>query len=271
MKYLGAKHLIGNYISTYINSIVTPDIVDGYLEPFAGSLGVFKEMIKYNYKKYIASDLQPDIILMWKKLQNNQLILPKTFDEELWIKLKNTQSPNALKAVAGFGMSFGGQYFSGYIQKYANGSNRDFYKEFLNSLNKIKKLIQKSNIKFYNKSYDSYKPVNMLIYCDPPYKNTVGYDTGNFDHNKFWEVMRIWSKKNYVFISEEKAPNDFKVVWKKIKRRTLNSSTRSNKIEKIYVYKYGMVYNKLINKKYTQKICKSIHTKHKISQKTRKR
>ena len=46
MKYLGAKHLIGNYIATYINNIVSPDMVDGYLEPFAGSLGVFKQMIK---------------------------------------------------------------------------------------------------------------------------------------------------------------------------------------------------------------------------------
>ena len=271
MKYLGAKHLIGNYIATYINNIVGPDLVDGYLEPFAGSLGVFKQMIKYNYKKYIASDLQPDIILMWKKLQNNELILPKTFDEKMWIKLKNTQSPNALKAVAGFGMSFGGQYFSGYIQKHAKGSNRDFYKEFKNSLYKIQKLIQKSNIKFYNKSYDSWEPVNMLIYCDPPYKNTVGYDTGVFNHEKFWETMRKWSKNNYVFISEEKAPNDFKVIWQKTKRRTLNSSIRSNKIEKIYVYKNGLAYNKLANKKYTQKKNKTIHTKSKKMSKTKKK
>ena len=82
--------------------------------------------------------------------------------------------------------------------------------------------------------------------------------------------MRKWSKKNYVFISEETAPSDFKVVWKKTKRRTLNSSIRSNKIEKIYVYKYGLIYNKLINKKYTQNKSKGIHTKHKINQKTKK-
>ncbi len=261
MKYLGAKHLIGNHIATYINNIVCPDMVDGYLEPFSGSLGVFKQMIKYNYKKYIASDLQPDIILMWKKLQNNELILPRTFNEKTWLKLKNTKSPNELKAVAGFGMSFGGQYFSGYIQKHAKGSSRDFYKEFKNSLNKIQNLIQKSNIKFYNKSYDSWEPINMLIYCDPPYKNTVGYDTGDFDHDKFWETMRKWSKNNYVFISEENAPEDFKVIWKKTKRRTLNSAIRSSKIEKIYVYKNGMAYNKLTKKKYTQKKYKITDTK----------
>lgn len=253
MKYLGAKHLIGNYIATYIHSIVNPDIVDGYFEPFSGSLGVFKQMIKYRYKKYIASDLQPDIILMWKKLQRDKLDLPDNFSEKTWNELKHAPSPNALKAVAGFGMSFGGQYFSGYIQKHAKDSNRDFYKEFKNSLNKIQELIQKPNIKFYNKSYESWNPVNMLIYCDPPYKNTVGYQTGDFDHNKFWEIMRKWSKKNYVFISEEKAPKDFKVVWEKRKRRTLNSEIRSYKIEKIFVYKHGLASSKIEKIKNTRK------------------
>jgi DNA adenine methylase len=240
MKYLGAKHLIGNEISSFLYNIVSQDIVDGYFEPFCGSLGVFKQMVKYNYKKYIASDLQPDIILMWEKLQNNELKLPKTFNEEMWKQLKNSESPNAMRAVAGFGMSFGGKFFSGYIQKYAKNSNRDFYKEFKNSLNKIQKIIQEPNINFYNKSYHSWNPSNMLIYCDPPYKDTVGYQTGDFDHSKFWETMREWSKNNYVFISEETAPKDFIVVWKKNKHRTLNSNNRSFKIEKLYVYEHGL-------------------------------
>jgi site-specific DNA-adenine methylase len=253
MKYLGAKHLIGNYISTFMHDIVDPSMVDGYFEPFCGSLGVFKQVIPYKYKKYIASDLQPDIIQMWKKLQKNELYLPTTFSEKRWKELKHSPSPDALKAVAGFGMSFGGQYFSGYIQKHAGNSNRDFYKEFKNSLKKIQTLIQKPNIKFYNKSYTDWEPVNMLIYCDPPYKNTVGYDTGEFNHDEFWEVMRKWSKKNYVFISEENAPKDFKVVWKKKKKRTINAIVRDVKIEKIYIYKHGLVLSNMTKNNKTRK------------------
>jgi len=258
MKYLGAKHLIGNHIARYMYDTFNPSTLDGYFEPFCGSLGVFKQMIQYKYKKYIASDLQPDIIEMWKKLQKNELHLPNTFSEKKWIELKHSQSPNALKAVAGFGMSFGGQYFSGYIQKHAGDSNRDFYREFKNSLERIKELIQKPNIKFYNKSYNSWDPNNMLIYCDPPYKNTVGYQTGEFNHDEFWEIMRKWSKKNYVFISEEQAPKDFKVVWKKNKRRTLNATTRSNKMEKLFVYIYGLAFSKMKKHNKTQKKRKSI-------------
>ena len=73
-----------------------------------------------------------------------------------------------------------------------------------------------------------------VIYCDPPYKNTEGYSTGDFDHDLFWETMRKWSKHNCVFISEESAPSDFIVVWKKSKRRTLDKTSRFHKYEKIY-------------------------------------
>jgi hypothetical protein len=48
--------------------------------------------------------------------------------------------------------------------------------------------------------------------------------------------MRKWSKDNCVFVSEENAPSDFKVVWKIKKRRTLDKTSRFYKYEKIYAY-----------------------------------
>jgi len=71
------------------------------------------------------------------------------------------------------------------------------------------------NVKFENASYDEYDLENFLIYCDPPYKNnnlTSKY-FDNFDHKNFWNVMRKWSKKNIVLISESNAPKDFKKIW----------------------------------------------------------
>ena len=77
----------------------------------------------------------------------------------------------------------------------------------------------------------------MLIYCDPPYKNTTGYKVGKFNSDLFWNTMREWSKNNYVFISEEEAPDDFEVVWEQKKRRTLNSKVRECKTEKLFYKK----------------------------------
>ena len=236
MKYLGGKHGIGKLIAEFLTKECPPDIMNGYLEPFCGSLGVFKNMTNKGYQKYIASDIQPDLIQMWKQLQKKSLMLPNTISEKEYNNLKNAKSPNALKAVAAFGLSFGGKYFAGYAQKWAGNSGRNFFEEFKTSIKKIQPLIINKNITFFNKSYSDFKPNNMLIYCDPPYKFTQGYSTGDFDHDAFWETMRNWSKNNCVFISEETAPNDFKVVWKRKKRRTLDKENRFHSYEKIYQY-----------------------------------
>ena len=76
--------------------------------------------------------------------------------------------------------------------------------------------------------------------------------------------MRKWSKHNYVFISEENAPKDFKTLWKKEKWRTISSKKRDFKTEKMFVYKDGLV-NKLKSRKKTRK---QVKTKQK---KTRKK
>jgi hypothetical protein len=51
--------------------------------------------------------------------------------------------------------------------------------------------------------------------------------------------MRKWSKDNCVFISEESAPSDFEVVFKLVKRRTLdkNKLNQFNKYDKVFAYK----------------------------------
>ena len=236
MKYLGGKHLNGKKIAEIIRTFAGPDIFDKYLEPFCGSLGVFKHMT--DYKKSIASDIQSDLIHLWKDLQSNTFVYPKKVTEEDWNKAKKMKS-SALKAFIGFGCSFSGVYFSTYAQKYAGNSNRNFRLETIRSLEKIKPLIQKKNVKFYNKPYQKWKPENSLIYCDPPYKNTAGYNSSSFNHDEFWEIMREWSKNNMVVISEETAPDDFIAIWEKKKIRTV-VKVRNNRfysIEKLFVYK----------------------------------
>ena len=66
-----------------------------------------------------------------------------------------------------------------------------------------------------------------------------------FDNDKFWEVVREWSKNNYVFISETSAPEDFIAVWEKDVHRSASQSSKTryknnsekNKTEKLYIHK----------------------------------
>ena len=256
MKYLGGKHQNGKYIANILNHLSPPENVDGYLEPFCGSLGVFKHMT--NYKKSIASDIQPDLIKLWNDVKNNKFTPPKyKITDKVWENAKKLKSPNSMKAFIGFGCSFGGVFFIGNAQKYDRQNKRDFRQETINSINKIKPLIQKKNILFKNKSYDKYNPKSMLIYCDPPYIGTTKYKgIETFNHDKFWKKMREWSKDNIVVISEENAPKDFICIWEKKKRRTLlkTSKTKYNKSNKRFYSTEKLFIHKSLYKKLKKKI-----------------
>ena len=254
MKYLGGKNNIGKYIAEFLKQQVPSDKVKGYLEPFCGSLGVTVHMTdEYKVK---AGDSHPDLIQLWKEVQSGEFKIPRTMSEKRWLKIKDMKSPSALKAFAGFGCSFGGKFFGGYAQKYTNGKNENFLRAAQNSIKKIQPKIQ--NVTFKCIDYKKWRPHGYLIYCDPPYaavnfeikyrKTTKKYD--NFNQKEFWNTMRKWSKDNYVFISEVKAPPDFVNIWSKSVYRSASQSsktrykskhTKKYNTEKLFVHKSSLL------------------------------
>ena len=258
MKYLGGKNKLGKHISAAILKTVEEqpqlfkikkDNVKGLLIPFCGSLGVLKFLAPH-FRKIRASDTHEDLIALWKSVQSGKFKAPTEISEEDYKRIKELPSPNPLKAFAGFGLSFGGKYFSGFAQKYTNGKNENYLRAATNSVKKLEPVIQR--VKFSVSDYSRLRPKNMLIYADPPYvnkrfpvkyrKGTKKYDV--FDNDKFWDVMRKWSKNNIVFVSEVSAPDDFVAVWSKPKARSVSQSKKTrfkNKskkwtTEKLFVY-----------------------------------
>ena len=205
MKYVGGKNKIGKYIAEVMKQMVPPSMTSDYLEPFCGSLGVTVNMTD-TYTNINASDTHPDLIALWKDVQKGTFIPPTTLTETQWNNVKQLPSPSAMKAFIGFGCSFGGKYFSGYAQKYANGKNEDYLKAATNSVAKIEPKIK--NVRFTCCDYKKWNPTKTLIYCDPPYtysKFPVKYRTSTkkydvFNNDEFWDIMRQWSQNNFVFI-----------------------------------------------------------------------
>lgn len=249
MKYLGGKQRLGKHISPIIKEYYNNETMNGYLEPFCGSLGVLKHMTDLDTKIY-ANDYHPDLIQMWKELQEDTFVYPELVTEEDHKNAKLLESPNAMKSFIGFGMSFGGKFFGSYAHKYLGNKNEDFLKEMKNSLERIKPKIK--NVIFTNKDYKKLNPKKKLIYCDPPYRNTkfpIKYRTDTkyydtFDNDAFWDVMRKWSKDNVVIISETSAPDDFVEIWNQESHRSIaqssktrykNEETKSHKIEKLFM------------------------------------
>ena len=255
MKYLGGKQRLGKHIEPILHYLWESTNYNGYLEPFCGSLGVFQHMTQLDgAKTIIANDYHPDLISLWNDVKNGVFKPPVSVSEEDYNKAKQLKSPNSMKAFIGFGMSFGGRYFGAFATKYLGNKKEDFLKEMVNSLNRIGPKIQRPNVKFTNSKYQTLRPKNKLIYCDPPYRyqkypikyrtDTKHYDV--FDNDEFWDIMRKWSKSNLVIISETTAPSDFVEIWKADRYRSAAQSTKTRfktqttetvKTEKMYVHK----------------------------------
>lgn len=250
MRYLGGKTNIGRQISEVLKKYAPPDTVKGFVEPFCGSLGITVHMVD-DYKRCYISDINKDLIMLWKELKAGTFKFPRDVSEQTWNRYKKSQTPSAMRAFIGFGCSFGGLWFCAYAQKYSQSNmskHRNILVEAKNGcLRKQEKLKKVNSIRCTD--YFTIKYPNQggyLIYCDPPYQNTTKYRaTDSFDTNKFWDTMRKWSENNIVIVSEYKAPRDFKCIWSKKKIETLSQARighegrnhKSISIEKLFIHR----------------------------------
>jgi len=242
--YGGGKAKIGHHIYDVINKELESLVDKGYkeyriyIEPFCGMLGIAHHFIKNEkFNKYILSDKNNNIILMWNKLKKGNWILPAPCNKEEYKILKNSKKETALKGYYGVSCAYYGIFQAGYK---VNIRSRDKTQKLGELLNKYNSTNEGSpfKVKIVCKSYDSYNPKGMVIYCDPPYKNT---GIGNlyfkdFDTDKFWNIMRQWSDDNLVFISEYEAPDDFECIWEKNINSIFNGNMKT-KTEKLFRYK----------------------------------
>ena len=236
MKYVGGKSKIGWEIASTMRHSV-PNTNISYLEPFCGALGVFQHMSKYGYKKYIGSDLQPDMIRLWKAVKNGRFRLPSSVSKEQYATICSSKTPSARRAAIAYGLGFRGRFSKGFDNTYSA------YRALKNDLQRKTTLLKHNpKIHFVNKDYKSWRPSGMLIYCDPPYKvsnrskNIYFPNIPAFDHDQFWDIMRKWSKKNYVFVSELEAPKDFKSIWSKKVPTLIATRDRKNyRRERLFV------------------------------------
>lgn len=204
MKYMGGKERVSKKVVAFLEGIRGNG--QTYLEPFCGSLAIGSKMTG----KRIASDAFEVIISYHKGLQNGWLP-PQIITHEDWkaVKAKMDLS-DPMTGHCGFNVSFGGNWFVSYSKAVPTN---DYVQEAYNTSKRLASKIK--GIELMCCSYDHHQPENCLIYCDPPYANTVDYSKQlkeKFDHDCFWQTMRDWSKKNTVVISEYAAPNDFVCV-----------------------------------------------------------
>jgi hypothetical protein len=111
--------------------------------------------------------------------------------------------------------------------------------EQLQQLERLEQLEQLEQLEILNLSYEellkyyyNFKDEEVILYCDPPYKNTYSYET-SFDNYKFINYL---IKSKYTFYISEYYIEDFIKIFN-IKKRQIFSDTNKSKVkqEKLYI------------------------------------
>lgn len=162
--------------------------------------------------------------------------LPEHISEEEYKYIREHKDEDkVLSGFVGFGCSFGGKWFGGYAR---NKTGTNYAAQSKKSL--LKDMSSLMDAKFICKDYREVElPKDCIVYADPPYDNTTGYGKEKFNSEEFWDYAREISKEHLMFISEQKAPEDFVSIWEKPFTRTLdlNKNNQFKVTEKLFIHK----------------------------------
>lgn len=232
MRYMGSKGRIAKHILPIILKDRKPD--QWYVEPFCGGCNTLDKVDGPR----IGADIHQELIAYFTALVNGWLP-PKYINEDDYKLVKKHGSPE-LRGYVGFTLSFGGIFFSSQARSLKiKGSYESL--ETLNRqgyANAVRQQKDLQGVIFKNCNYyDLRMPEKSIVYCDPPYAGTTGYSKGNFNHNQFYDWLRLQRAKGHlIFISEYNMPKDFRCVWQKTIANNLNAVQGKGKtvIEKLF-------------------------------------
>lgn len=242
MVYMGSKAKYAKYIVPILQKAIDDNKVDTYIECFVGGANIIDKIKCENKYGY---DRSNTLIALLQAIQSGMDNVLKEGSRELWDKgkeyVKNGKMPSDMTLAEIGAMEFFASYCNGgFPRGYAkNTSTRDYFNEARRNAEAQSEHL--NGIHFACQNYDELKDVSgAVIYLDPPYQGTKIYGYANqpkMDYEHFWNWVRDLSKNNYVFVSEQNAPEDFDVVWEQEVTRTTNKENNFKAVEKLFKYK----------------------------------
>ena len=234
MKYMGSKARLSKDLAPIINELITTNNIKTYIEPFVGGANMIQHI---QCENKIGADNNKYLIAMWNRLQQGWSP-PKEITRDFYndIKTQHDQYPDELVAVAGFCATYNAKWFGGYAGLVSTkiGTVRNYYDEAVRNI--LKQLKYLNDVQFIESDYSDFSDTKgALIYCDPPYRDTTKYNKDGFDHDAFWNWVRLVSEYNIVIVSEYTAPDDFKTTYEKQLINSLNKSSRKTNTEKLFI------------------------------------
>lgn len=244
MVYMGSKSKYAKYIVPILQKCIDENNITTYVEPFCGGCNIIDKIKCENRYAFDKSDTLIALLSQaaedFDKIPNCSFDTREHWDEgKEYVKTGNKIGNMSLMEI-GCMEFFASFCKGGFARGYAKRTEkRNYYDEAYRNLQKQAPLLK--GITFKCQEYDELKDIkNAVIYIDPPYQNTKTYGyarQGKMDYEHFWNWVRELSKDNFVFISEQHAPDDFVPIWTQEVKRTTNKTNDFKAVENLFVWK----------------------------------
>jgi site-specific DNA-adenine methylase len=242
---MGSKAKYADHIVPILQKAIDDNNVDTYIECFVGGANII-DKIKCNCR--FGYDRSETLIALLDLSSKDFTAVPTEGSRELWDKgkgyVKDGIMPEDMTlaeiGAIEFFASFSNRGFPGGYAK--NTTTRNYYKEAYRNLKEQAPNLHGITFKAQNYWELDENTKNCVIYLDPPYQGTKEYGYANqakMDYDHFWNWVRDISKDNYVFVSEQNAPDDFDILWVQEAKRTVGADNNYKAVEKLFKYKEG--------------------------------
>lgn len=234
-KYTGGKVFARKQIFEILESNIE-ESYDEWLEPFVGAGSIFFKAIENDIaKKYLANDLNNDLISVYKNLDDSTIDkfinLGKEYGnffgskEDMYNFYKtvlreynSSENKESFKFLFLLTYCYGGVITYNRKKELVSRVNYDFLKRnnqvFLQnrekSLKNIKTLINESNVEFFNYDYKEFlnkwidNTKKQLIFLDPPYESqTMAYNGDKlncYNAEQFLEEFKNYKNENNILL-----------------------------------------------------------------------
>lgn len=228
MRYLGGKTRIAKQLAEVIDRTRKP----GQLvwDAFCGGLSMSVALSKNGPVR--STDANAAVISLYQAVQSGWRP-PTTVTREQRDAALLLPDTDPLKAFLRIGCGFAGNWSSGFADRYPNG--KTYAAESASSLVKtVDGRFLFECVDFL--SEEPPRPVNFVLYLDPPYAGTTGYaGTGAFNADEFYSRAAAWAAHADVFVSEYQLPIGI-VVWEGVSRTQVANNHGASKaaVERLY-------------------------------------
>ncbi len=206
MRYLGGKYRIRKKLGAFLTEQAKGK--DFFLDLFCGAGNVVTNV---DHPNRYANDGNKYVIAVLERAQRRGEF-PDVITKEFHQQVKNNKDayPDWLVGFVGFGCSFGGDFFRGFVKDEKRGNKISAAISAVRSLSKIDLTGVQLSVGDYQNT--EIPKGSGLIYCDPPYEGTTGYSVP-FDTEAFYGWAKAQAQWHTVLVSEYEHNARGPILW----------------------------------------------------------